>query len=356
MGKKKGKGEYNDFLEDTKLRDNADVRTTLQSSRPLIRTVSPHVSNTTTDTRAKAKNPRFTHFLSIPLISDTNRPHLTQALTHFQSAVQQHTRVPPTTIRFPGSLHLTLGIMSLSTSQLAEATAYLTSLDAAKLLRGITTQTIASVASDSTALGEGFGAISNPSHPDLPDPSTMDPDSLVVQLHGLHPMHKPEWTSVLYAEPRDATGRLQAFTESVRSGFEERGWMVPNQSEFRLHATILNTIYARRKGGGEGAAKKKGRGEGGAGTEEDATDGEVEKEAEKETGEKRQSHASSAKGPRRFDASKLVGLYEDFVWADNVRIDRVQICKLGAKKVWSGVEGESEVVDEQYKVVAEKRF
>ncbi|KAJ4311736.1 hypothetical protein N0V94_007786, partial [Neodidymelliopsis sp. IMI 364377] len=106
--------------------------------------------------------------------------------------------------------------MSLSASQLADATVYLSSLDAAKLLRGITTQTIASLASDSTALGEGFGAIANPSHPDLPYANTMDPDALIVQLHGLHPMHKPEWTSILYAEPRDATGRLQAFAESVR--------------------------------------------------------------------------------------------------------------------------------------------
>lgn len=53
----------------------------------------------------------------------------------------------------------------------------------------------------------------------------------------------------------------------------------------------------------------------------------------------------------RFDATELVERYKDFVWAENVRIDRVQICKMGAKKIFNE---SGEVVDEEYEVVGEK--
>jgi activating signal cointegrator complex subunit 1 len=57
----------------------------------------------------------------------------------------------------------------------------------------------------------------------------------------------------------------------------------------------------------------------------------------------------------RFDARGLIESYKDFMWAEDLRIDCVQICKMGAKKIWSGGrEGEGDVVDERYEVVFEK--
>ena len=57
----------------------------------------------------------------------------------------------------------------------------------------------------------------------------------------------------------------------------------------------------------------------------------------------------------RFDASKLIDEYKDFTWAQDIQVDRVQICKMGAKKIWSsGKEGAGEVLDERYEVVCEK--
>jgi activating signal cointegrator complex subunit 1 len=51
----------------------------------------------------------------------------------------------------------------------------------------------------------------------------------------------------------------------------------------------------------------------------------------------------------------LIDRYKDFTWAEGVKIDRVQICKMGAKKIWSGgSEGEGEVLDEKYEAVFEK--
>src|SRR5690242_3631592 len=45
MGKKKAKGEYNDFLEDTRYKTTNAVHTTLQSTSTLSRTVSPPASS-----------------------------------------------------------------------------------------------------------------------------------------------------------------------------------------------------------------------------------------------------------------------------------------------------------------------
>jgi activating signal cointegrator complex subunit 1 len=53
----------------------------------------------------------------------------------------------------------------------------------------------------------------------------------------------------------------------------------------------------------------------------------------------------------RFDARDLIDKYKDYTWAEDVRIDRVQICKMGARKT---LNDDGEVVDEQYEVVAEK--
>jgi activating signal cointegrator complex subunit 1 len=59
----------------------------------------------------------------------------------------------------------------------------------------------------------------------------------------------------------------------------------------------------------------------------------------------------------RFDARSLIEKYKGFIWAEGVRVDRVCICKMGVKKIWSGgIEGEGEVVDEQYEVVCEKEI
>ena len=53
----------------------------------------------------------------------------------------------------------------------------------------------------------------------------------------------------------------------------------------------------------------------------------------------------------KFDPKELMEAYGDFVWAEGVRIDRVQVCEMGARK---GRDGRGEVVDEVYEVVGER--
>lgn len=366
MGKKRTKGEYNDFTEDTRYQSNNEIRTTLQSTSTLTRTISPPASSKPSTqhrnnaSKGKPKKPPLTHFLCLPLVTETNRPRLHTALDELKRDVQKITPVPPKAVRPVGTLHLTLGVMSLSPSQLDDATKHLQDLDVGKLLRGITTQKIAEAAHDTPTVSEGFGAVQNPMTSPSNPALTADPDRLVIKLRGLVPMQKPRQTSILYAEPSDSSGRLLRFGESLRSGFEESGWIVSDDRPLRLHATVLNTIYAKPKGGGRGRGKETPKPATAAEAERDGgedgmdshsqqgADGEVEKAEE----ERSKGHGPDAKSWMRFDASNLIEAYKNFIWAEDVRIDRVQICKMGAQKFVDETNGE--VVDERYEVVAEK--
>lgn len=371
MGKKKGQGEYNDFLEDSRPHDNNEIHTTLQSSSALTRNISPpaksqskpqsqHRSNT--NSSGKPKKPPLTHFLCLPLISPINRAQISSALTQLRKDIETHTPVPAKAVRPVGTLHLTLGVMSLSLPQLASAIQHLSELDISQLLRGITTQKIAESVTDTSSVSENFGAVANPVLSTDDPVSSADPHRLCVDLRGLVPMQKASQTSILYAQPRDETGRLQRFAESVRRGFEEGEWVVEDQRGLKLHATVVNTVYAKPKGRGKGKMKKSATGddtmrpEGGEGNAEaPLSDGaHSDLENEKAAEERSEGHGPDAKSWMRFDARSLIDAYEDFVWAEGVSIDRVQICQMGARKTLHPETGE--VIDEAYTVVAEKTF
>ncbi|KAF9698158.1 hypothetical protein EKO04_003654 [Ascochyta lentis] len=367
MGKKKGKGEYNDFLEDSRPRDNNEIRTTLQTTSTLTRNASPPAASKPQSQqrkqaipRNKPKKPPLTHFLCFPLISDSNRAPISTCLEKLKKDIETHTPVPPKAVRPTGTLHLTVGVMSLSASQLSDASTHLSELDISQLLRGITTQRIAESVADTPTVSEGFGAVQDPSLSPADPAMDADPGRLAIDMCALLPMQKSRQTSILYAEPRDATGRLLRFAESVRSSFEQRGWVVKDERALRLHATVLNTIYAKPKGRGRGkatsnAAASSGmeRQDGGGGDAlVDGMDG--EQGGEKEREEKDKGHGPDAKSWMRFDASELIDMYKDVVWAEDVQIDRVQICKMGAQKIFR--DGGNEIADERYEVVAEKTF
>ncbi|KAF3008992.1 hypothetical protein E8E13_011550 [Curvularia kusanoi] len=370
MGKKKTRGEYNDFLEDTRYQSTNDIHATLQSTSSLTRTVSPpqHKSQAQhRNSKPKTKNPQLTHFLCLPLITPETRPQLNDALARLRHDVQRLTPVPPKAVRPVGTLHLTLGVMSLSPTQLSDATTHLQDLEIDRLLRGITTKKMAEEASEASqtqanTVGENGATVAHPT-PALPTSENammgadLDPDTLTVQLRGLVPMQKPRQTSILYAEPNDKSGRLMRFAESVRGSFEERGWVLEDKRGLKLHATMLNTIYAKdrkakpNRGGKLDITAQPGR----EGREEAAGLGKQSTDEEgNDASEEGKSAAKDAKSWMRFDAEALMQAYKDFVWAEDVRIDRVQICKMGAKKILHEETGD--VIDEQYEVVAENRL
>ncbi|KAI0513207.1 kinase A anchor protein [Xylaria bambusicola] len=230
-----------------------------------------------------------THFLCIPLVTATSRQQLGASLSSFRADVTslESFGVPDQAIRPIGTLHLTLGVMRFPEDEgLEKAVALLRSI--------IPRQLLADIAVSPPAVEEGNGT--------GPLPSTLS-----VTLKGLHSMQSPAKASVLYAPPVDS-GSLTKFCEKLRSVFQDAGLMMEDNRPLLLHATILNTIYVKGKGASRGG-KGKGR--------------------ERLT----------------IDARQILDRYDDYVWIENSPVEKVAICKMGAKKQENG--------DEIYEVEAE---
>lgn len=347
MGKKKANGEYNDFVDGEKLRDNTEIRTSLQGTAATNASPSPvgldhdqKGSKKPGNSKGASKRPRLTHFLCLPLVTDTSREQFQSGLKTLKDDLERDSLVPAKAVRPPGTLHLTLGVMSLDNAQLEEAKHFLQKLHLHRILRDLTQRKVAEQAAEDGAISENLNAAAMP-----------DTDSLTINLEALTPMQSPQNTSILYAAPIDSQQRLFPFAELLRKEFIDNGHMIEDSRPLKLHATIINTIYAK-------SSTPRGRKSHVKETLKHIEykisphhhDGDSADDASRSQG-----HGPDAKSWMRFDARDLIDKYKDFTWADGVRIDRVQICKMGAKQVWSGgKEGEGEVVDEQYEVVFEK--
>lgn len=221
-------------------------------------------------------------------------------------------------------MHCTLGVMSLDQDRLDKAIKLLQSLDITQLLRS----TNAADTPPGTSTVDQQQEIITPKEPLAKDerpislrrpvspPSaerasraaTSDP--LTIDLKGLVSMHVPEKTSIVYIEPCDSSERLYPFCLALQEIFKREGILVPDDRKLKLHATLVNTIYAK--------------------------------------GRKSQGHGSKANAPMKIDARALLDKYADFVWAKDVVLDRIAICEMGAKKrIENG-----EVVGEEYTEVA----
>jgi activating signal cointegrator complex subunit 1 len=315
MGKKKPSG-YNDFLDGEKLTDNNEIRTTLQSSASLTRDQPPPQGMPRGNRRVTAapKKPPLTHFLCLPLVTEANKSQLQRGLEQLRHELEDGNIAPSKAVRPVGTLHLTLGVMSLDADRLAAATQHLEELDLAQILRGITTRTVAEAAAESGLVSENLNAAAPPNTAAFAAP---DPSALNVDLQALIPMHAARSTSILYAEPRDPNHRLMPFAKALRDSFVEHGFLVEDTRPLKLHATVVNTIYAKPR-----------------------------------SADRSRGHGPNASSWMRFDATDLVQRYQDYTWAE-VRVDRVQICQMGAQKV---VGDGGEVLDEKYVAVCEKRI
>ncbi|KAI1659239.1 kinase A anchor protein [Daldinia decipiens] len=229
--------------------------------------------------------PSPTHFLCLPLVTGQSRHQLSASLSAFSRDVTSPDSfaVPEQAIRPLGTLHLTIGVMSFPRDDgLDKAVALLKTLVPRKIMASI----------NAAETGQ------EPTGPLSP--------LLSVTLKGLHSMQPTSSkASVLYAPPVDTEGTLLRFCENLRSTFQEAGLMTEENRPLLLHATIMNTIYAKgrnRKGG---------------------------KRHEKLT----------------IDARDILDRYDDYVWMKDVPVEKIAICKMGAKKQEDG--------DEAYEIEAE---
>jgi activating signal cointegrator complex subunit 1 len=275
------------------------------------------------------KKPPLTHFLCLPLVTPSSKPQLEASIETFRNHVSPNqpeqttnvaTRIHPKAIRPVGVLHCTLGVMSLDGPTLQKAIDLLQNLDINSLL----------------------SSASPTSNPLLPTPSTQIPPEsnkpathgqpIKISLTGLSSMHSPTNTSILYIPPSDPTQRLYPFCLALQKIFQDEGLLLPDNRELKLHATIVNTIYAKSRNKRAGPKR-----EGKVGKEPDQNE------------DRSQGHGPHSNAPLKFDARALLEEYKNFVWVEGVVLDRIAICEMGAKKLL-GVDGE--VVGEEYTEVA----
>lgn len=131
-------------------------------------------------------------------------------------------------------------------------------------------------------------------------------NTINITLKGLASMHKPSSTSILYAPPLPPSLRLHSFAFALRNIFSTAGFLVHDTRPLLLHATIVNLVYVRDK-------KEKG------------------------------GHGKN-KAKMTVDATALLEDWAEHVWMQDVRLEKVTICRMGAKDVGRGeeyvVEGE----------------
>lgn len=255
----------------------------------------------------------LTHFLCLPLVTEASKPQLDRSLKQFgddvcsgssgESAAAEPSepsfRVHPKAIRPLGTLHLTLGVMSLNKDQLAKASELLKSLNVTELLRNSDNKPTSMSDSDAT-------------------PDAMVPP-LSITLKGLESMHTPESTSILYAAPLDPTKRLYDCCLALQKHFQD--FLIPDKRPLKLHATIVNTIYAKTKKSAAGSGNPA-------------------------PVDRSQGHGPNAKSSLNMDARAILQKYEDYIWAEDFSLDRVAICEMGAKKVFDAAK--VRIIEEKY--------
>ncbi|MCJ1459530.1 hypothetical protein MMC28_009909 [Mycoblastus sanguinarius] len=250
--------------------------------------------------------PQLTHFLCLPLVTQSSRPQLQASLQHFASEATTGddgggAKLVQKAIRPIGAIHLTIGVMSLLTSERIDAACtFLRNLDVSGSIQAAEVAPVSPLPNTETV--EGHSSTDRPTVSHQPRP-------LTITLSGLHSMHSPSKTSMLYAAPTDSPPSLLPFCNSLRINFTTAGFLVPETRELRLHATIVNTIYAQKSASGKQRWKK---------------------------------------GSTKIDAQDLIEKWKDFEWAKNVRIEKVAICEMGAKDIMEG----DKVVGQEYVEVA----
>lgn len=326
------------------------------------------------------KKPALTHFLCIPLINPTSQPQLEASIGMFKRQVcsaapdRQPSReieaaeegnVPtlhPDAIRPLGSLHLTLGVMSLDEAKLAQATALIQSLDLGNLLQGATLAQADQPNTTDTSTTSPDPALSTSLATDQSTTAVSASDSkslpLTLSLEGLEPMQSPTKTSILYIRPHDPTNRLQPLCQALRKTFTDAGLIIADTRPLRLHATIVNTIYikGRKKSKKPKLDATKQQGGGIKATEPNpppSTSTSEDKEDGLQANAPNSGHGPSAKSSLYLNATSLLSTYGSYIWASGIPISKIAICEMGVKQQFSTT---GEVIGEAYKEVATREI
>ncbi|KAL4936775.1 hypothetical protein BDV06DRAFT_85715 [Aspergillus oleicola] len=202
--------------------------------------------------------PRLTHFLSIPLVNSVSLPQLESSLAIFKDSIPKFRRrfpkgdkrakdekerqkplITDDAIRPVGTLHLTLGVMSLPTRErLDEALQFFRSLDLVAIMREAEEYAARNLAGKvrrralpSNSENEPGISPENTIKPvakgDLPQAESSTPNPFIISLQDLGCLpRRKEFAKVLHAFPVDRTLRLYPFCRALRTKFLEAGFLV----------------------------------------------------------------------------------------------------------------------------------
>lgn len=308
---------------------------------------------------------------------------------------------PDSAVRPLGTLHLTLGVMSLTTKdRLDEAISFLDSLDIEQILRDATSNDATEQSSTSavSTSEDGLAPIS-------------------VSLESLYALPKAKAATVLYAKPIDPTSRLYPLGVKLRERFVEAGFIQPEYLKTKprksskitsnnraqnitpaeavtideiakpklrpllLHATVVNTVYVRDGHSGQNRGKDKRRG--GPLTFDardmiaqhhdfytddtcveakthDISDSTLFEDADSSSSESNdesgststQDEAHPSRNVQQITPEQTDSAKYPFVWARNLHIEKVCIFEMGAKAVEDDPLGAR--LGQKYRVVAER--
>ncbi|GAM41758.1 hypothetical protein TCE0_042f15124 [Talaromyces pinophilus] len=387
----------------------------------------------------KEKRPPLTHFLCLPLVSETSLPLLENSLTKFKHNLLSSRKAggdhpsewlpplfPDSAIRPLGTVHLTLGVMSLtSPERIHEAVEFLGSLNVDEILQEVQSE------------------LADPDTNESPTQGFSKPIS--VSLESLGTLPKAKAATVLYASPVDPTSRLHPFAVKIRQAFVEAGFIeqdfikqrpkkhknrnqmsssennvtntntnasnngdisgtivaaeaaeetiIQRKAKLRplmLHATLVNTIYARggrnaHHSSHHGSKVKKGRRHvgpltfdargllaryrdyyvDGACTQEKQhlpANDDAEQSSQEDGGDDSASRSSEeeahpSKGVEQIQQTHETGITKyPFVWASNVPIEKLCICEMGARTLTEQDNHLAARLGQEYRVVAERRL
>ena len=198
--------------------------------------------------RRPQKRPWPTHFLCLPLVNGTSLPQLESSITAFREAhppvpasglAHDPTRsasndvsgalLPEGSVRPLGTLHLTLGVMSLpSKDRFNEAISFFQSLDLESLMleaERVAAEQRQRQNSTSSALASNQGSAEAESR-ESPSGAGHALQPLTISLQSLRALPRSKAATVLHASPVDSTGRLYPFCVMLRDKFIEAGFLL----------------------------------------------------------------------------------------------------------------------------------
>jgi activating signal cointegrator complex subunit 1 len=374
----------------------------------------------------REKRPPLTHFLCLPLVNSASLPQLESSLAAFRAEYPpvpvaklpdasnkqdaSHAIIPEGAVRPLGTLHLTLGVMSLPTKErLCEALQFFQSLDLASLMREAERVAAELREKDksrvrSSTPDKGSGDITT----QAAEPETLRAsDPLYVTLESLHCLPRAKAATVLHTFPVDRTGRLYPFCLMLRDKFIQAGFLqgetkdkqknekkddqdgqsraesdlAPKSSDpytaaltrkpkprpLLLHATVVNTIYVRGRPNRQPNATSSKR--------EKNKPRRIEFDARDLLARYRDYYVDEARTVPRaepttraegsetaedeVDRGEIISETQEkypFVWAKDIPIDSVCICEMGAKKL--SLDSEDALLNkrlgEMYTVIAQR--